>query len=114
MQRTTANLSGSALLALLSLMISSLMILSPTWGASVDTANFSQHFSPRLTQPRLAPIGKDGRTAAQQKMLASRPDFNIFNPLAHDPELYARWSGLGQYLLDASTLPPRDREIIIL
>ena len=71
-------------------------------------------FSPRLTEPRVAPIGTQGRTPLQEQMLASRPDFNIYKTLAHDPELYARWSGLGQYLLNGSTLPPRDREIIIL
>jgi 4-carboxymuconolactone decarboxylase len=71
-------------------------------------------FSARLAQPRVAPIEAKDRTPQQQQMLASRPDFNIYKTLAHDPELYARWSGLGQYLLNGSTLPPRDREIIIL
>jgi len=71
-------------------------------------------FSPRLIQPRVPVVAKDGRTPAQEKMLSGRPDYNIFKTLAHDPELYQRWSGLGQYLLNASTLPPRDREIIIL
>jgi 4-carboxymuconolactone decarboxylase len=71
-------------------------------------------FSPRLSEPRVPPIGTQGRTPAQEKMLAARPDYNIYKTLAHDPELYERWSGLGQYLLNGSTLPPRDREIIIL
>jgi 4-carboxymuconolactone decarboxylase len=71
-------------------------------------------FSPRLIQPRVPVVANNGRTPAQEKMLAGRPDYNIFKTLAHDPELYERWSGLGQYLLNASTLPPRDREIIIL
>ncbi|HYM35438.1 MAG TPA: carboxymuconolactone decarboxylase family protein, partial [Steroidobacteraceae bacterium] len=74
----------------------------------------SEKFSPRLSVPRLAPIGKEGRTPEQEKMLASRPDYNIYKTLAHHPELYTRWSGMGQYLLNGSTLPPRDREIIIL
>ncbi len=71
-------------------------------------------FSPRLAEPRVPVIGTQGRTAAQEQMLASRPDYNIYKTLAHDPQLYARWSGLGQYLLNGSTLPPRDREIVIL
>jgi alkylhydroperoxidase family enzyme len=71
-------------------------------------------FSPRLIQPRVPVVAKEGRTPAQEKMLANRPDYNVFKTLAHDPELFERWSGLGQYLLNASTLPPRDREIIIL
>ena len=40
-------------------------------------------FSARLCEPRVAPIGANGRTAAQEKMLASRPDFNIYKTLAH-------------------------------
>jgi 4-carboxymuconolactone decarboxylase len=71
-------------------------------------------FSPRLIQPRVPVIAKERRTPAQEKMLSGRPDYNVFKTLAHDPELFERWSGLGQYLLNASTLPPRDREIIIL
>jgi len=71
-------------------------------------------FSPRLIQPRVPPVGKDGRTPAQDKMLAGRPDYNVFKTLAHDPELFERWNGLGLYLLNGSTLPPRDREIVIL
>ncbi|HEY2677842.1 MAG TPA: HAD-IA family hydrolase [Steroidobacteraceae bacterium] len=70
--------------------------------------------TPRLAVPRVAPVGKDERTPAQEAMLAIRPDYNIYKTLAHDPELYQRWSGLGQYLLNGSTLPARDREIIIL
>ncbi len=79
-----------------------------------DVNDISKNFSPRLATPRIAPIGKEGRTPDQEKMLASRPDYNIYKTLAHDPELYARWSGLGQYLLNRSTLPARDREIVIL
>jgi 4-carboxymuconolactone decarboxylase len=95
-----------------------------TLGASIACASIliggftvaadSGKFSPRLTTPRLQPIGKEGRTPEQEKMLASRADYNIYKTLAHHPELYTRWSGLGQYLLSNSTLPPRDREIIIL
>jgi 4-carboxymuconolactone decarboxylase len=71
-------------------------------------------FSPRLIRPRVPVVANEGRTPAQEKMLANRPDYNVFKTLAHDPELFERWSGLGQYLLNASTLAPRDREIIIL
>ena len=38
--------------------------------------------------PRIAPIAKEGRTEAQQKMLASRPDYNLYTTLAHHVELY--------------------------
>lgn len=71
-------------------------------------------FTPRLTTPRLAPLGPDGRTEAQKAMLASRANYNIYKTLAHHPDLYARWSPLGQFLLNGSSLPPREREIVML
>jgi alkylhydroperoxidase family enzyme len=85
-------------------------------GASVLTVNslHAQGFSPRLTTPRLAPLPAEGRTDAQKAMLASRADYNIYKTLAHHVELYNRWSPLGQYLLNGSGLPARDREIAML
>jgi 4-carboxymuconolactone decarboxylase len=80
----------------------------PASGAQTDT------FTPRLTTPRLAPLGPDNRTEAQQAMLASRADYNIYKTLAHHPDLYARWSPLGQFLLNGSSLPPRERELVML
>jgi len=71
-------------------------------------------FSPRLTTPRLAPLPVAGRTPAQVTMLAGRPDYNIYKTLAHHAELYGRWSPLGQFLLNGSTLQPRHREMLML
>ncbi len=42
-----------------------------------------------------------------------RPD-NIFTTLANHPDLLKRFLGLGSHILMTSTLPPRDREILIL
>jgi alkylhydroperoxidase family enzyme len=91
-------------------LLASSLLLGSNCAMSIETAGFS----PRLTAQRLAPIGKEGRTPEQEKMLASRPDYNIYKTLAQHPVLYAKWSPLGQYLLNGSTLPPRDREIVIL
>jgi 4-carboxymuconolactone decarboxylase len=71
-------------------------------------------FSPRLTTPRLAPVPQEGRTEAQAAMLASRPDYNVYKTLAHDIDLYNAQSPLGQFLMKGSSLPPREREIVIL
>jgi 4-carboxymuconolactone decarboxylase len=68
----------------------------------------------RLTTPRVPPIPEAGRSDAQKQMLASRGDLNIYKTLAVDPELYARWSPLGQFILNGSSLPPRHREMLIL
>src|SRR5690242_14398414 len=80
------------------------------------TGQGTQAFSPRLSAPRVAPLikDKDTLTQAQRDMLASRPDINIYKTLAHDVELYNRWTPLGRYLLNGSSLPPRERELIIL
>jgi 4-carboxymuconolactone decarboxylase len=71
-------------------------------------------FSPRPQTPRVKPLGKDQRTPEQAAMLASRADFNIYKTLAHHVDLYNRWSPLGQFILNGSSLPPRDREIVML
>jgi AhpD family alkylhydroperoxidase len=71
-------------------------------------------FTPRLQTPRVTPLGKEQRTPEQQAMLASRPDYNIYKTLARHVDLYNRWSPLGRFLLDGSSLPPRDREIVML
>src|SRR4029079_15666428 len=73
-----------------------------------------QTFTPRLQTPRVAPLGKENRTPEQEAMLASRPDFNIYKTLAHHVDLYNRWSPLGRFILDGSSLPPREREMVML
>ncbi|HKQ80166.1 MAG TPA: carboxymuconolactone decarboxylase family protein [Blastocatellia bacterium] len=71
-------------------------------------------FSQRLTKPRIAPVTEQERDEAQRQMLAARPDFNIYKTLARHPELYSRWSGLGRFLLNGSSLPARHREMLML
>ena len=39
---------------------------------------------------------------------------NIFRTLAHHPKLLRRWTVFGNHVLFKSTLPPRERELIIL
>lgn len=83
---------------------------------SVVTSPASTHFSQRLLTPRIAPV--DPQTAelndTQRAMLASRADYNLYKTLVKHVELYNRWSPLGRVLLNSSTLPARDREIIML
>lgn len=56
-------------------------------------------------QPRISPLPSD-RT--------DRPQLNIFRTLAHNPSLYKAFLALGGHLLTAGSLPPREREIVIL
>jgi alkylhydroperoxidase family enzyme len=91
-------------------LLATLMVIAGSLSLLAQTAPFS----PRLSTPRIAPVPVNERTEAQRQMLASRPDFNIYKTLAHNPELYARWSPLGGFLLNGSSLPARHREIVML
>src|SRR5262245_46506263 len=71
-------------------------------------------FSPRLTKPRIAPVPEQERNEAQRQMLASRPDYNVYKTLAAHPELFSRWSGLGRFVMNGSSLPARHREMLML
>jgi alkylhydroperoxidase family enzyme len=79
-----------------------------------QTGPSAASFSPRLTTPRVAPLTTEQRSPEQQRMLANRPDFNIYKTLAHNVQLYDRWTPLGRFLLNGTSLPPREREIVIL
>src|SRR5262245_1474115 len=71
-------------------------------------------FTPRLTKPRIAPVPEQERDETQRQMLASRPDYNVYKTLAHHPELFSRWSGLGRFVMNGSSLPARHREMLML
>ena len=46
--------------------------------------------------------------------MSRRDGFNIFKTLSHHPDLFRRWLVFGNHVLFKSTLPPRERELIIL
>ncbi len=69
---------------------------------------------PEPDQPRLAPTTAadwDEETAA---LLAASGDLNIFTTLAHHPKLLKRWLVFGGHVLAKSSLPARERELVIL
>ena len=69
---------------------------------------------PDPERPRLAPTVPadwDEETAA---LMAAGGDLNIFATLAHHPKLLKRWLVFGGHVLAKSTLPPRQRELVIL
>jgi alkylhydroperoxidase family enzyme len=62
---------------------------------------------------------QDGEgTPEQQELLEragrDRPPLNIFRTLIHHPKLWRAWGRFGGHVLNDSTLPPREREILIL
>lgn len=74
----------------------------------------SPAFSTRLSEPRLAVVDETNLTEAQRDMLASRSNLNIYRTLANNVDLYNRWSPLGQFLLNGSSISARHREMAML
>lgn len=70
----------------------------------------------RLNQPRIQP---DPEKYVERQRQAGREIqvenvLNIFATLSNHPELAAAWRPFAGYILRNSTLPPRDRELVIL
>jgi len=71
-----------------------------------------------LKQPRIEPLSEDHWDAETRELL-SRTQMhsrvlNIFSTLANHPKLLKRWTVFAGHILGKSSLPPRDREILIL
>ncbi len=72
----------------------------------------------KLTQPRIEPL-PEAEWSEEALELVSKAKMhgrtlNIFKTLAHHPRLLKRWMVFGNHVLFRSTLPPRDRELVIL
>jgi 4-carboxymuconolactone decarboxylase len=74
----------------------------------------------RLSEPRIQPAefaDLDEATRAllgfSQSKSGKQPD-NVFTTFARNPDLFKHFIVFGSYILTGSTLPPRDREIVIL
>jgi alkylhydroperoxidase family enzyme len=72
----------------------------------------------RLKRARLQPLEADGWDEEVQKIM--RPfveadtTHNVFKTMAHHPDLMRRWLVFGNHILFKSTLPLRERELLIL
>jgi alkylhydroperoxidase family enzyme len=77
-------------------------------------SDFNSGFTPRLTQARVPHVDPANLTEAQRDLLANRANLNIYRTLAHHTDLYNRWSPLGQFILNGSSITPRHREIAML
>jgi alkylhydroperoxidase family enzyme len=72
--------------------------------------------------PRIKPLTLEGADAETRQLLerltsirgADTQLLNVFGTLAHHPELLRQWLGFATYLLTASTLDPRLRELVVL
>ncbi|MCY3569676.1 MAG: carboxymuconolactone decarboxylase family protein [Chloroflexi bacterium] len=72
-----------------------------------------------MSEPRLPPLTietAEGESKAQLERAEARggPVLNITRTLAHYPELSSAWGRFARHVLGESSLPARDREIVIL
>ena len=72
----------------------------------------------KLAEPRVRPLAEsdwdDERREVLEPMRRDGQVYNIFATLARHPKLLKRWLVFGSHILGKSTLPERDREIVIL
>jgi len=72
----------------------------------------------RLSKPRVLPVQEGEWTPEQrvvlEKLEPRRRSFNVYKTLARHPRLAERFIATIRYILSESTLPPRDRELLIL
>ena len=74
----------------------------------------------RVNKPRIAPVRVDDVAkldGAQKEMLdklGKGPLLNIMGTLLNHPELMRRWMVFANHVLGKSTLPAREREVVIL
>ena len=68
----------------------------------------------RLEKPRIPPLPADRIDPELRERFGDGPILNIFATLAHHPKLMTRWLVFGNHVLAKSTLPPRERELVIL
>jgi alkylhydroperoxidase family enzyme len=68
----------------------------------------------RLTEPRIPPLPEEQLEPELKVRFGSGPILNIFRTLANHAGLAKRWLVFGNHVLAKSTLPAREREILIL
>ena len=72
----------------------------------------------RLTKPRLEPLAEekwdDETREILERLKVDGRVFNIFRTLAAHPRLLKKWMVFGNHILNKSTLPPREPELLIL
>ncbi len=71
----------------------------------------------RLSRPRLTPLSDEELPPEVRERFGvadGAPMLNIFRTLAHHPGLLKRWLVFGNHVLAKSTLPARERELVIL
>ena len=71
----------------------------------------------RMDEARVAPLStaeQDDEARAVLARFGDQEPLNIFRTLAHHPKLLQRWLVFANHVLGKSTLPERERELLIL
>jgi 4-carboxymuconolactone decarboxylase len=72
----------------------------------------------RLRKPRIGPVRKESWTAEQRTLLEPFEKtgqlYNVFSTMGNHPALATDWLTFASHVLRRNSLPPRDREILIL
>ncbi|MFP6582949.1 MAG: carboxymuconolactone decarboxylase family protein [Candidatus Hydrogenedentota bacterium] len=72
----------------------------------------------RVDTPRIPPVKKAEWTDAQRELLEGFESrgrlWNVFTTMANHPDLARDWLVFGGHILSRNTLPPKDRETLIL
>ena len=68
----------------------------------------------RPDKPRLEPLPLEEIDPDTRERFGGGPMLNIFRTLAHHPKLLKRWLVFGNHVLSKSSLPARQRELVIL
>jgi 4-carboxymuconolactone decarboxylase len=92
--------------------------MTPNGNQDRNHATVQRRAGSRLTKPRIHPVEKQSWTPAQKELLEpmerSGRVYNVFTTMANHPELARDWMTFATHILRRSSLPPRDREILIL
>jgi len=67
----------------------------------------------RLDKPRVDPLPRSEWDADIADRLGDNPP-NVLKTLANHPKLYKRWAVFANHILARNSLPPREREILML
>ncbi len=78
----------------------------------------STRMSTRPGTPRVPPLEQDHWDEQVQEifrpMVGTGTVYNIFKTMAHHPDLFRRWLVFANHVLFKSTVPARERELVIL
>lgn len=67
-----------------------------------------------MDTPRIPPLPPSERDPDSAALIDAVGDLNIFATMANHPKLFKRWMVFGGHILAKNTLPPRERELVIL